>query len=223
MGHRATLAALVLAPLVLAGGVPAVGRSVAAAGPTCDGRTPTIVGTEGSDRLTGTPGDDVIAGLGGRDLIAGGAGDDVICGDAGPDEITGGEGDDRLYGGTNGRLNVFESQAEPAGDVVVPGPGDDLVDLGVNTVAAPGRVERRRHPRPRRLGRGRHRRPGRGHRGGRGDRHAGGGPAAARSRVRRGAARVAVLRPPARHRGPPTSSSATVVGTGSTRAAATTS
>ncbi|KRF06434.1 hypothetical protein ASG88_19970 [Nocardioides sp. Soil777] len=134
MGHRATLAALVLAPLVLAGGVPAVGRSVAAVGPTCDGRTPTIVGTEGSDRLTGTPGDDVIAGLGGRDLIAGGAGDDVVCGDAGPDEITGGEGDDRLYGGTNGRLNVFESQAEPAGDVVVPGPGDDLVDLGVNTV-----------------------------------------------------------------------------------------
>lgn len=133
-------AALVAAPLVLAGGVMAVGglvavgQPVAAAGPTCDGRTPTIVGTQGADDLTGTPGDDVIAGLGGRDTIAGGAGDDVVCGGAGPDEIVGGEGDDRLYGGTNGRLNVFESSPEPAGDVVVPGPGDDLVDLGVNTV-----------------------------------------------------------------------------------------
>ncbi|KRF36838.1 calcium-binding protein [Nocardioides sp. Soil805] len=129
MGHRAALAAL-----VLAGGVLAVGQPVAAAGPTCDGRTPTIVGTEGADTLTGTSGDDVIAGLGGRDVISGGAGDDVVCGNAGPDDISGGEGDDRLYGGTNGRLNVFESEPEPAGDVVVPGPGDDLVDLGVNTV-----------------------------------------------------------------------------------------
>ena len=29
---------------------------------------------------------------------------------------------------------MFESAAEPAGDVVAPGPGNDLVDLGVNTV-----------------------------------------------------------------------------------------
>lgn len=134
MGHRSALTALVVAPLVLMGTVVMLGQPVAAAGPTCDGRTPTIVGTQGADTLTGTPGDDVIAGLGGLDRIDGGAGDDVICGNAGPDEITGGEGDDRLYGGTNGRLNVFESEAEPAGDLVVPGPGDDLVDLGVNTV-----------------------------------------------------------------------------------------
>lgn len=110
------------------------GSPAAGAAPTCDGQVPTIVGTEGDDELTGTPGNDVIAALGGGDTIDGGAGNDVICGDAGPDEIDGGEGTDRLFAGSNGLVPVFESEPEPAGDSVVPGPGDDYVDLGINTV-----------------------------------------------------------------------------------------
>ena len=67
-------------------------------------------------------------------MIIGGAGNDLVCGDAGPTTLVGGLGNDRLYGGTNGLVNVFESGDEPAGDTLVPGPGDDLVDAGVNTV-----------------------------------------------------------------------------------------
>ena len=43
-------------------------------------------------------------------------------------------GDDRLHGGDNGLVPVFESEPEPSGDTLVPGPGNDLVDVGVNTV-----------------------------------------------------------------------------------------
>jgi len=101
---------------------------------TCDGRAATIVGTDRDDELTGTPGDDVIAGLGGQDTIDGGGGNDVLCGDAGADVVTGGSGSDRLFGGDNGLVPQFESEPEPGGDTLVPGAGDDLVDVGVNTV-----------------------------------------------------------------------------------------
>lgn len=131
----ACLACAVVAVAPASGAVTAssavTARSFAA---TCDGLPATIVGTDGADRLVGTAGDDVIAGLDGTDVIVGGGGDDTICGDAGPDELAGGPGDDRLFGGTNGLVNVFESADEPAGDALVPGPGADLVDVGVNTV-----------------------------------------------------------------------------------------
>lgn len=67
---------------------------------TCDGRTATIVGTAGNERIFGTPGPDVISGLGGNDEILGLGGDDVICGGTGNDRLVGGDGDDRLFGGT---------------------------------------------------------------------------------------------------------------------------
>ncbi len=107
---------------------------VTAAAATCAGVPATIVGTTGDDELTGTPGDDVIAALEGNDVIDGGAGNDLVCGDAGADRLTGGDGNDRLYGGDNGLVPLFESEPEPGGDTLVPGPGDDLVDVGVNTV-----------------------------------------------------------------------------------------
>ena len=72
---------------------------------TCDGKTPTIVGTEGADTIVGTPGDDVILGLGGDDSIHGQGGNDTICGNNGNDQIDGGDGNDRLFGGSgNDRL-----------------------------------------------------------------------------------------------------------------------
>jgi Ca2+-binding RTX toxin-like protein len=100
---------------------------------TCAGLSPTIVGTPEDDHLVGTPGPDVIVGSRGQDLIDGGDGDDVICGDAGADTLLGGNGNDRLYGGDNGLVPQFESGPSPGRDEIAPGPGDDLVDLGLNT------------------------------------------------------------------------------------------
>jgi len=120
--------------LVVAAGVhvglgPA--RAVAA---SCAGQPATMIGTAKKDRLVGTPGNDVIVGLGGNDMIDGAGGDDVLCGDAGVDTISGGDGNDQIFAGDNGTVPLFESEPEPRGDTVRPGPGDDLVDVGTNTV-----------------------------------------------------------------------------------------
>lgn len=131
MTARSTAGLLGAMLLILATG--AVAPALADA-PTCDGLAATIVGTSGDDELTGTAGDDVIVALDGNDEVDAGAGDDVVCGDAGADVLAGGAGDDRLFGGTNGLVPLFESEPEPQGDTLVPGPGDDLVDVGVNTV-----------------------------------------------------------------------------------------
>ena len=129
---RTAHAAVLIGVVVTASaGVGAPAHSAAA---TCAGVAATIVGTTGDDVLTGTPGDDVIAALEGQDTIDAGAGNDLVCGDAGADHLTGGAGDDRLHGGDNGLVPRFESEPDPAGDTLVPGPGDDLVDVGVNTV-----------------------------------------------------------------------------------------
>jgi hypothetical protein len=133
MPSRRTLAAaLFCGPFAIGPSLQAAPAQSATA--TCAGVPATIVGTSGDDTLTGTPGDDVIAGLDGADVIDAGAGNDLVCGDAGPDRVTGGPGDDRLFGGANGLVPEFESAPEPAGDALVPGPGDDVVDVGVNTV-----------------------------------------------------------------------------------------
>ena len=50
--------------------------------------------------------------------------------------MIGGPGSDRLFGGDNGLVPQFEDAPSPVGDTLVPGPGDDLVDLGANTVVA---------------------------------------------------------------------------------------
>jgi Ca2+-binding RTX toxin-like protein len=65
----------------------------------CAGRTATIVGTAGADRLTGSPRADVIVSRGGKDLIAGRGGDDTICAGPGADIIQGGPGSDLISGG----------------------------------------------------------------------------------------------------------------------------
>jgi hypothetical protein len=67
---------------------------------SCAGRTATVVGTRGGERLVGTAGDDVIVAAGGDDAVSARSGDDVVCGGGGGDRLSGGSGDDRLEGGT---------------------------------------------------------------------------------------------------------------------------
>lgn len=71
---------------------------------------------------------------GGADTVDGLAGDDVLCGDDDGDRLVGGEGDDQLYGGD---APGFPDEGQVS-DTLVPGPGDDLVDVGVNDRSAHG-------------------------------------------------------------------------------------
>lgn len=87
---------------------------VASTTTTCNGRTPTIVGTDARDSIFGTPGVDVILGRDGNDVILGLGGDDVICGGEGADALLGGDGNDRLVG-------------EAGDDGLVGGNGDDAI------------------------------------------------------------------------------------------------
>lgn len=86
------LAALLMLPPV--GGSPAQ----ALRPPKCFGRTPTIVGTAGDDRLVGTGRKDVIVGLRGNDVILGLGGNDRVCGGRGHDQLFGGRTGDLLSG-----------------------------------------------------------------------------------------------------------------------------
>ncbi|MBS2940123.1 hypothetical protein KDN32_20495 [Nocardioides sp. J2M5] len=113
-----------------------VGTSPASAAVTCDGKVATIVvptppgeitDVTETAPVTGTPGDDVIVGTEARDTIDGAGGNDTICALGGDDTVRGGEGDDRLFGGLDG---VYVPDDDFWGDLVVPGPGDDYVDLG---------------------------------------------------------------------------------------------
>lgn len=106
--------------------------SPAHAAETCDGKVATIVVTLPPQALftepvTGTPGDDVIVGTAKDDTIDGLGGNDVICGLGGADTLVGGDGNDRLFGGADAEYAPDEGYY---GDLLVPGAGDDHVDLG---------------------------------------------------------------------------------------------
>lgn len=125
-----------LASIAVAGALALVPLAVAApagaAEATCDGRAATITvvlppGSHTSDPVTGTPGDDVIVGTEGDDTIDGGGGNDVLCGLGGADTLVGGDGNDRLFGGADA---PYEPDEGYFGDLLVPGAGDDHVDLG---------------------------------------------------------------------------------------------
>jgi hypothetical protein len=89
--------------------------------PTCKGKPATIVGTNGTDKLSGTPAADVIAALAGNDKASALAGNDVICGDAGKDTLNGGKGNDKLYG-QKGKDTL---KGGPGKDKLKGGPGKD--------------------------------------------------------------------------------------------------
>lgn len=110
-----------------------VALPASAATETCDGRAATIAvplemaypsSSHHTRAVTGTPGDDVIVGTALADTIDGAGGNDVICGLGSEDTLTGGEGDDRLFGGLDWSSSL--------GDQLIPGPGDDFVDLGLD-------------------------------------------------------------------------------------------
>jgi uncharacterized repeat protein (TIGR01451 family) len=84
---------------------------------TCDGLSPTIIGTPDNDPINGTGGTDVIHGLSGNDTISGGNADDVICGGNDNDTVNGGNGSDRLFG-------------EASDDTLNGNNGDDALDGG---------------------------------------------------------------------------------------------
>jgi uncharacterized repeat protein (TIGR01451 family) len=80
----------------------------AAAGPSCGGKSATIVGTTGPDTLVGTGHRDVIVALAGNDRVYARGGGDIVCAGPGRDLVKGGaQGDvvsgggkrDRLFGG----------------------------------------------------------------------------------------------------------------------------
>jgi hypothetical protein len=89
--------------------------------PKCFGKSPTIVGTAGSDRLVGTGRRDVIVGLQGNDVILGLGGNDRVCGGRGHDRLYGGRGSDLLSGG-GGNDSLFGERGK---DRLLGGPGTD--------------------------------------------------------------------------------------------------
>ncbi|WP_374454145.1 calcium-binding protein [Nocardioides sp.] len=119
-----------LALLPLTASLAVTSAPVAATGEACDGRPATIVAVEGRP-TRGTEGDDVIVGTDGPEVVDALGGNDVVCGLGGGDEIHGGAGDDRLFGGLSGRDENGVYQA----DTVVPGAGDDTIDLGLDPEA----------------------------------------------------------------------------------------
>ena len=96
--------------------------------PSCAGKPPTMVGTEGDDVLVGTEKRDVIVALAGNDSIEGLGGKDRICGFGGTDTIKG-QGDvDRVRGG--GGNDVLRGGG--ADDSVRGGTGDDQMRGGTD-------------------------------------------------------------------------------------------
>jgi Ca2+-binding RTX toxin-like protein len=100
----------VLVSVATVAAVWAIAIPAQAAGATCHGKTATIVGTKGSNRIKGTSGRDVIQAKGGNgkdkvygsegmDAISGGSGRDRLWGNGGPDQLAGQAGNDWLFGG----------------------------------------------------------------------------------------------------------------------------
>ena len=92
----------------------------------CEGRSATIAGGDGNNRIRGTEGPDVIDAGGGNDTIRGLGGDDRVCGGEGNDTVYGGEGDDAIRGGED-----FDTLVGDAGDdAIEPEAGHDIADGG---------------------------------------------------------------------------------------------
>src|SRR5215207_3973142 len=129
--RRVAAAALVTALVVLLGASAGAAR----VRPKCFGKPATIVGSNGSDRISGTRYSDVIVARGGNDVIKAKGnkanhGRDVICGGPGNDEIQGNGDGEKISGG-------------PGHDLINGAHGDDLiVGDDYSEVSADGRTGR---------------------------------------------------------------------------------
>ncbi|MEO0804141.1 MAG: DUF4347 domain-containing protein, partial [Cyanobacteria bacterium J06642_2] len=102
---------------------------------------PSIVGTEGDDRLTGDDGENTIDALGGNDLVFAGGGNDTVSAGSGDDRVFADEGNDLIWGGLgedkifaqagNDRISGGEDAdsifASTGDDVLSGDEGDDLL------------------------------------------------------------------------------------------------
>jgi subtilisin family serine protease len=107
---------------------------------TCQGITPTLLGTRAGTTLNGTPGPDVIAAGPGNDTVLSGDGNDRVCGDEGEDFINAGIGDDIVFGGSGADEihgvqgsdtlvgNPGGGSTDDVGDTINGGPGNDTID-----------------------------------------------------------------------------------------------
>jgi hypothetical protein len=114
------------ATAVLLAAILPVGAPASAGTPKCHGKTATIVGTRGADKLVGTAGRDVIVGLAGDDRISALDGLDLVCGNGGADVLSGGSANDRLYGGGD-RLGDDVGGSYLEGDNLRGGSGNDVL------------------------------------------------------------------------------------------------
>jgi calcineurin-like phosphoesterase family protein/hemolysin type calcium-binding protein len=139
--HRLLVALAVVLTLPPAGEAPAPALSA----PRCFGRSPTIVGTNGDDRLVGTIRKDVLVGLRGNDIILGLGGDDRVCGGRGHDRLYGGRGGD-LLSGDAGNDSLFGEHGNDrllgrtGTDGCVQGGGHGITDPCSVVVAAAGDI-----------------------------------------------------------------------------------
>lgn len=101
---------------------------------TCNGLTPSRVGTESNDVLRGTNGNDVIVGNDGNDSICGGAGRDALTGGNGNDALFG-EGDNDALAGGNGNDVISGGDGN---DALAGANGNDSLDGGAATDACSG-------------------------------------------------------------------------------------
>jgi Ca2+-binding RTX toxin-like protein len=101
---------LILAALLMAGTVPALGKRFVGTK-----RADRVVGTKRADSIRAGAGNDRVSGKAGNDRISGGSGNDRLNGDSGRDRISGGRGKDRLSGG-RGK------------DRLAGGPGNDVLN-----------------------------------------------------------------------------------------------
>lgn len=127
-----TTMGLVLTAAALA--IPAA--PVAAAPPTCDGKTATVVGKQDS-LVSGTENADVIVSNGAQSVYGYG-GDDRICMTGSPSAarivVAAGDGDDRVFIRTAVRRAVTAYLGH-GGDLFIGGPGRDSVEAGVPRTA----------------------------------------------------------------------------------------
>lgn len=124
--------AVVVAAILGASALSAVGSLGANVTFLCDGYPATVIGTEDHDVLRGTPGDDVIVGLGGNDRIRGFGGDDIICAGEGDDVVAAGPGADLVLGGMgddtiNGHRGADELSGGDGQDTIFGNQGKDVI------------------------------------------------------------------------------------------------